>query len=189
MKPLLALPVLAAVAALGLAGCGSDDTTGSDAGAGATLETTTSAPVSAAPGGLATAESPLGTIVVDGAGRTVYLYDQDTQGATTSACADDCLVAWPPVPGGDGMAGEGVTAEVGTITGSDGQPQLTLDGWPLYYYAEDRAPGDLKGQGVGGVWWVLAPDGTRIETMAEEEPAESEPAESEDTGGGDEYGY
>lgn len=52
--------------------------------------------------------------------------------------------------------------EVGTITGVDGAPQLTLDGWPLYYFAGDAAPGDTNGQDVGGVWWVMSPEGTPV---------------------------
>ena len=57
---------------------------------------------------------------------------------------------------------EGVTGEVGTITGVDGSMQLTLDGWPLYTFAGDSAEGDTNGQGVNGVWWVLSPAGEKI---------------------------
>jgi predicted lipoprotein with Yx(FWY)xxD motif len=59
-----------------------------------------------------------------------------------------------------------VTAEVGTITGNDGKPQVTLDGHPVYLYAGDGAPGDVAGQGIQDIWWVVAPDGSEIETMA-----------------------
>jgi predicted lipoprotein with Yx(FWY)xxD motif len=55
-----------------------------------------------------------------------------------------------------------VTGEIGTITGVDGATQLTLNGWPLYYFAGDSAPGDTNGQGVNGVWWVLTPAGEKI---------------------------
>jgi predicted lipoprotein with Yx(FWY)xxD motif len=55
-----------------------------------------------------------------------------------------------------------VTGEIGTITGVDGSTQVTLNGWPLYYYAGESAAGDTNGQGVGGVWWVLTPEGEKI---------------------------
>jgi len=105
---------------------------------------------------LMTADSELGTIVVDGNGMTVYMYDADKQGSGKSACSDSCLSAWPAVPGGDDAPTlTGITGEVTTITGADGNPQLALNGWPLYYYAADAGAGDTAGQAKGGVWWVL----------------------------------
>jgi predicted lipoprotein with Yx(FWY)xxD motif len=153
-----AAPVLAAL--LVLAGCNGDGGNGGDGGGyGAPGDP------DAGLGGatsLATAETDLGTIVVDGEGRTVYQFDSDTQGSGESTCTGDCLMAWPPVPGGDPGDAEGVTGELGSITGPDGEPQLTLDGWPLYYYASDTGPGDTTGQGVNDVWWVLSPEGEPI---------------------------
>jgi predicted lipoprotein with Yx(FWY)xxD motif len=70
---------------------------------------------------------------------------------------------WPPVhAGSEDPQVEGVTAEVGTITGTDGELQVTLEGRPVYLYAGDSAPGDVTGQGVNDVWWVVAPDGAEI---------------------------
>jgi predicted lipoprotein with Yx(FWY)xxD motif len=57
---------------------------------------------------------------------------------------------------------DGVTGDVGVITGTDGKPQLTLNGLPLYYYLKDTAPGDVLGQAKSEVWWVVAPDGSKI---------------------------
>lgn len=111
---------------------------------------------------LATADTDLGTIVVDGTGMVVYQFDQDEQGSGSSTCTDQCAENWPAVPGSAAPELDGVTGEVGTITGVDGQPQLTLDGWPLYYFVGDQEPGDTTGQGVNEVWWVLAPDGEVI---------------------------
>ena len=112
---------------------------------------------------LMTAKSTLGTIVVDGTGKTLYQYDKDTQGAGKSTCTGGCATSWPAVPGGDAAPMlTGVTGTVTTITGTDGAPQLALNGWPLYYFAGDKAAGDTKGQGVGGIWWVLSPAGERI---------------------------
>ena len=161
----LATTVLA-VGALVLTGCGGDDS-GEDAGsAGATSESaaTSSAAEDAV---LATAESTLGTIVVDAEGMTVYMFDKDTQGSGESSCTGGCLEAWPPViADSDSPAVDGVTGDVATITRDDGTVQVTLDGWPLYYWQNDKAAGDVTGQGVQDVWWVLAPDGSKIQTPA-----------------------
>jgi predicted lipoprotein with Yx(FWY)xxD motif len=151
---------LAAWAALGLlavAGCGSaggEDDTG-----------TTSA---AAPGVLATSDSDLGEIVVDAEGRTVYVFDRDTAGSGASSCADTCLDSWPAVTveGEDAPEVEGVSGEVGTIERDDGTRQVTLGGLPLYTYAGDSDAGDVTGQGVQGVWWVVSPDGAKVTETA-----------------------
>lgn len=106
------------------------------------------------------ADSDLGQILVDGEGMTVYLFTNDSPGVST--CEGDCLAAWPPVPG-PATAGEGVDASLlGTTTATDGTTQVTYDGWPLYYWAQDAAPGDVTGQGVNDVWFVIAPDGTMV---------------------------
>lgn len=129
-------------------GTASDDATGDGTG---------SAPA------LGTADSSLGTIVVDGQGMTVYYYDKDTKGSGTSACEGECAAAWPAVHAASAEPdAEGVTAEVGTITGVDGELQVTVDGRPVYTYAADTGPGDVTGQGVNGVWHVVAPDGTEV---------------------------
>lgn len=112
---------------------------------------------------LMVAESSLGEIVVDGEGMTVYMFDQDTQGAGVSTCEGQCAENWPAVTvEGDLPEAEGVTGEVGTIEGVDGETQVTLNGWPLYYFAGDAAAGDVNGQGVNDVWWVLSPAGERM---------------------------
>ena len=56
-------------------------------------------------------------------------------------------------------AGEGVPGVVGVISATDGTPQVTYDGRPLYYYVADAAAGDTDGQAVGDVWWVATIDG------------------------------
>ncbi|QJW38137.1 hypothetical protein FIC82_001340 [Cellulosimicrobium protaetiae] len=147
----------------GLYGGGDDDATPS----GPTGDSTSGSTDDGSPGGagavLGTADSSLGTIVVDGEGMTVYYYDKDTKGSGTSACEGECAAAWPAVHAASAEPEvEGVTAEVGTITGVDGELQVTVDGRPVYTYAADQAPGDVSGQGVNGVWYVVAPDGTEI---------------------------
>lgn len=112
---------------------------------------------------LGTASTSLGTIVVDGKGMTAYLYDKDTKGATSSACSGQCAAAWPAIESSSATPTvQGVTGTVGTITGTDGKPQVTLDGWPLYTYAADTQAGQTNGQGVGGIWWVVSPAGAPI---------------------------
>jgi predicted lipoprotein with Yx(FWY)xxD motif len=160
-----------------LAACSDDDGDTDSTGSGDTTEaaadesTTTAAGTSgsetteaAAEGAsLATAETDLGTILVDGQGNTLYLFTSDTQGEP-STCTGGCAAAWPALAGSV-TAGDGVDAAlIGTVAGADGTEQATYDGWPLYYYAQDTGPGDTTGQGVGGVWWVVAPDGTAIES-------------------------
>ncbi len=153
----------AAAAALSLAACsaGTEDPSSSPT---TSAPTTTDAPTTPAAGtDLMAADSALGSIVVDGEGNVVYQYDADTQGADASACGGGCLSNWPPVHGGaDAASLDGVTGEVGSITGADGKPQLTLNGWPLYYFGGDGKPGDTNGQGVGGVWWVVTPAGEPV---------------------------
>ena len=110
-----------------------------------------------------TADSDLGAILTDAAGMTIYFFANDTEG--TSNCEGDCLANWPPVEAEDSpAAGEGVTAELGTIERSDGTRQLTVNGFPAYYFAADAAAGDINGQGIGGVWWVFGADGEHIES-------------------------
>lgn len=163
-----------AAAALVLTGCGSSDDSGGAAAAGTSSSAASPTPASSTAASsssadssalLTTADSGLGTIVVDGAGRTVYMFTKDTQGSGASSCSGQCLVAWPPVVA-DSAAPQvdGVSGDVGTITRDDGTVQATLDGWPLYYWQGDSAAGDTTGQGVQGVWWVLTPEGAPVST-------------------------
>lgn len=150
----------AALLAVALAGCSS-----TPAGDGGTSPepSVSQPPAETASADLMTAESSLGEIVVDGEGMTVYMFDNDTQGAGASVCEGQCAANWPAVTTESEMPDvEGVTGEVGTITGVGGVTQVTLNGWPLYYFVGDAAAGDVKGQGVNGVWWVLTPDGERM---------------------------
>ncbi|MGK5548921.1 SCO0930 family lipoprotein [Streptomyces sp. URMC 127] len=107
-------------------------------------------------------EAPgIGSVVADSAGMTLYRFDKDTAQPPASLCDGDCAKAWPPVPAGDATAASGIGAAVGEVRRSDGTKQLTLAGWPVYRYAKDTAPGDTKGQGVGGTWSAFAPDGKK----------------------------
>jgi predicted lipoprotein with Yx(FWY)xxD motif len=105
----------------------------------------------------------LGKILVDGDGRTLYMFTKDSK--DTTVCYDKCEVAWPPLLQTDKpTVGEGVDASMlGTTTRKDGTIQVTYNGLPLYYYFKDQAPGDTTGQGVGSVWYVVAPDGKPVD--------------------------
>jgi len=106
-----------------------------------------------------------GEALVDGEGRSLYLFTNDTQNSGASSCTGECLVNWPPLfTDGEPVAGEGVDqAMLGTISLPDGTTQVTYNGWPLYYYIDDTAAGDANGQGVGGVWFLVTPAGEMIE--------------------------
>jgi predicted lipoprotein with Yx(FWY)xxD motif len=125
------------------------------------------APTSPAAGGAVTvmvADSDLGQILVDGEGRTLYMFKPDTDG--TSTCYDECETNWPPLTvSGDITVGEGLDASLFTTTDrTDGSTQVKAGAWPLYYFANDAAPGDTNGQDVGDVWYVVSPTGEPIES-------------------------
>ncbi len=122
----------------------------------------------------------LGSFLVDDKGMTLYLFTKDTP--NTSNCYDKCATAWPPLTTtGKPVAGEGVDAsKFGTTTRKDGSTQVTYNGWPLYYYFKDKAPGDITGQDVGNVWFVVSPAGDKVESMqATKAPAMTQPAATE----------
>ena len=174
-RPVRALLVLAPLALLGAA-CGDDDDEATTDTTAATEEetTTTTAPPEtettddaggtqlAGEATIEVADSPLGTILVS-EGRTLYLFMPDNAGPST--CTGGCADTWPAlVVDGGASAGEGIDqALLGTAPTADGGEQATIDGWPLYFFSGDAAPGDTNGQGIGGVWFVVAPDGTAIQ--------------------------
>ncbi len=140
-------------------GPGTATTSGATPG-GATTATTTGGGTTS-PTISVVSHPELGNILVGPNGMTLYLFTQDSAGE--SVCYGDCASAWPPLlVEGEPTAGSGVTADLGTITRRNGSIQVTVDGQPLYYYTPDQQPGDVTGQGVGGVWFVVAPDGSRI---------------------------
>ncbi|BDZ45806.1 COG4315 family predicted lipoprotein [Naasia aerilata] len=166
------LAVALSVIALALTGCaGSTTDPGSsgapDTGASSAPPAATTPPAEepspSAAADLAVASTSLGDIVVDAKGMSLYVFDKDTAGSGSSSCSGQCLVNWPPLHAtSDTPTVDGVTGEVGTITGTDGQPQVTLNGLPLYYFVGDAAPGDVNGQAVQQIWWVVGPDGEAI---------------------------
>jgi predicted lipoprotein with Yx(FWY)xxD motif len=111
----------------------------------------------------ATTVGGLGEVVTDGEGRTLYLFDKDGPDPRTSACNGACAGLWPPLLAfSDEVQALGVNpALIGTVTRQDGSKQVTLNRRPLYRYAKDTAPGEAKGQGVGGTWFAATPQGAK----------------------------
>ena len=141
---------------LAVAGCGGGASASSTpasqvSGHGTTIRTAT--------------EGSLGTILLDSKGRTLYLFKKDS--GRKSACFDACASAWPPLraSGKPTVSGAAKVSMVGTTARSDGRPQVTYNGHPLYLFAGDQKRGDTAGQGVdefGAEWYVLSPAGTQV---------------------------
>jgi predicted lipoprotein with Yx(FWY)xxD motif len=153
----LATAAIVLLSAVAVAGCG---------GGGASAQ---AAPPKTANGQPATVgvanNSNLGKILVDSQGRTLYLFQKDS--GTTSSCTGACAAAWPPLrANGQPTVGSGTNASmVGTTARSDGNPQVTYNGHPLYTYSGDQNPGDTNGQGstaFGGGWFAVSPAGNQV---------------------------
>jgi predicted lipoprotein with Yx(FWY)xxD motif len=171
---------VAVAGALAVAGCGGDDDEPVAAGDGAAAETEDGGTAATeaedgteastdgvgAEATVAVAGTSLGEVLVDGAGMTLYLFTPDAQGPST--CSGGCAELWPPlVVEGDPVAGDGVDdALLGTVARDDGSAQVTYADHPVYTYAPDEAPGDVTGQGLNDVWWVVSPDGEAVREAA-----------------------
>ncbi len=101
-----------------------------------------------------------GPVLGTASGRTLYVFVDDLLTRAPSACTGDCAHDWVPMPA-DGRltVGRGVSGRVGTIVRSDGERQLTMDGRPLYLFSGDKSPGDIRGNGIGNLWWAMTPSG------------------------------
>lgn len=154
------LQFLATATLLAAASCGGGDNKAApDAGAPSAD--------AAVPGASATVKlassATLGNYLTDGSGRTLYLYSKDFPGTTGAAataavsnCSGACLTAWPVFHADTIAPGAGLNAaDFGELTSTDGSKQTTFKGWPLYYFASDAQAGDVKGDAVGNVWFVL----------------------------------
>lgn len=145
-----------------LAACGDD---GGDGAAGGNGPTEASPSTDESPAEetatLRLAKSDLGSILVDADGMTLYLFEADTDGSST--CYDDCATSWPALIDDAPSAGAGVDESLlGTTERDDGEVQVTYGGQPLYSFAPDQAPGDVEGQGVGDVWFVVDASGDAV---------------------------
>jgi predicted lipoprotein with Yx(FWY)xxD motif len=173
MKILRYVLLAAATLAVGIAvaGCGGSSSSGAAPASGGTNASSGSGGGYGYGGGgsssasavtLKSVSSPLGTILVDQDGKTLYLFEADSK--NKSNCSGGCLSLWPPVmANGKASAGSGVTAGmIGTATGSS---QVTYAGHPLYWFSGDQNAGDTNGEGLddfGGLWYAISPAGTAV---------------------------
>lgn len=173
MKPSSIVSTAVVAAVLVIAGCG-----GSDSSTKSSSSSSSSAPATSAASSITTTtvaaaassntlsvvvNSSVGKqVIVDGAGKTVYLYEPDGTGGT-SQVPSGIKALWPAVPATDApTVGAGLDAsKVGTQTQADGTKQVTYNGHLLYTFQNDSAPGDAKGQALGGVWFTLSPAGDK----------------------------
>ena len=106
----------------------------------------------------------VGKVLVAANGRTLYLFTADK--SKKSACYGQCASYWPPLIAQTPAAGAGLTASLlGTTKRRGGKLQVTYDGHPLYFFAEDKKAGDVNGQGFvhfGGAWWVVSAAGQKV---------------------------
>jgi predicted lipoprotein with Yx(FWY)xxD motif len=106
-----------------------------------------------------------GNYLVDGKGRTLYLFQKDAR--NKSRCAGDCAVDWPPLltTGKPKVSGLVRKSLLGTTTRRDGSKQVTYNGHPVYHYIGDVTAGDMNGQGIsafGARWYAVTPSGKRM---------------------------
>jgi predicted lipoprotein with Yx(FWY)xxD motif/nitrite reductase/ring-hydroxylating ferredoxin subunit len=115
-------------------------------------------------------QSPLGLILTDAKGMTLYMFKGDEAGKVS--CYGQCAQNWPPlVAKGDVVAGEGIPGAFTTIERTDGLKQVAYTDLPLYYFSQDAAPGDVKGQGVKDAWYVMNPLNGPVMPAASGKPA------------------
>lgn len=105
-----------------------------------------------------TMETSLGVVFTDQNGMTLYTFDKDKQGASMSACTGQCIENWPPFLAPEGAMAEGAWSLVDVVDKDGATKKMwAYDGWPLYLWVKDAKPGDVTGEGMGGVWHVAKP--------------------------------
>lgn len=171
--------LLATAAAFVIAACsnGTDTELVSEAGNSAPAEPEEGESTPGEDVAVVSAETELGNILVDADGMTLYGFTNDADGQ--SECYDTCAEAWPPLTvDSDWTVGPELDSGIfNTHTRDDGAEQVVAGPWPLYRFAQDVVPGDIKGQGSGGVWYVVsAEDGTLIR----DEPGDTDDGGTDD---------
>ncbi|HEV3290566.1 MAG TPA: hypothetical protein VG123_16395 [Streptosporangiaceae bacterium] len=105
---------------------------------------------------LKTETTRAGPVLASSHGLTLYYFTADKQGSGKSACAAACATAWPPLAAPvKAPRGVHLPGPLGVITRPNGVKQVTLNGYPLYFYVGDKAPGQVGGNGIGGSWHVI----------------------------------
>jgi len=168
---LFSFAALAVAAALVLAACGGSSTSsssgsGSTPSYGAAKPSTSNTSNSSGAASVSTKTSSLGTFLVDGNGRALYLWDADH--GSKSTCSGACAQAWPPVTttGTPKASGAVKASLLGTTKRADGSSEVTYAGHPLYTFAGDTQAGQTNGQGSNGFgapWWVVTPAGKALQ--------------------------
>jgi len=155
---------LAAVAVL-LAACGGSSSSSPSQPASSPPSSSSPATGAATGASVSLSSTPLGQVLVNPQGFTLYLFQADT--AAKSACSGACAAVWPPAAAtGTPVAGPGLTASLlTTLTRADGTKQLEYNGHPLYTYAGDSAAGQTTGEGntsFGAGWFALDAAGGKV---------------------------
>jgi predicted lipoprotein with Yx(FWY)xxD motif len=111
----------------------------------------------------ATTVGQLGQVVTDASGMTLYRYDGDSANPPASHCDGPCSQMWPPALATSSTATlDGIDqSAVGVILRKDGTKQITINGWAVYRFIKDAAPGDAKGQGAQQKWYAVTPQGKK----------------------------
>jgi predicted lipoprotein with Yx(FWY)xxD motif len=126
------------------------------------------APPPAATPGLKVASTPLGQIITDAKGRSLYLFTKDTAKPSKPTCYQACAQKWPAYPWSENLTIAGIDkALVGKVQRTDGTWQLTIGGWPTYTYTGDTKAGDTAGHGVGSTWYAITPQGKKVAAKAD----------------------
>jgi predicted lipoprotein with Yx(FWY)xxD motif len=174
----LLLPSLIVIAAIAMAcssGGGAATTAPSvaapaSASAAASPEASASESASTAAGGvsLALADTKLGKIIVAGNGLTLYMFTPDEDAGGKVTCYDQCAANWPALKADDAASvtvGAGLDAsKVTVVDRTDGGKQVKYGEYPLYFFANDKAAGDVNGQGLATKWYVVGADGEPIKS-------------------------
>lgn len=181
-KRKLAAALLAA--GMFLAACGSSDEAATPAADAPAASSDDSSDSAAGAVSIGTGSTDAGDVLVNDAGLSLYGFLPDEGGIAT--CGGGCAQAWPPILLPSADLPDGLDASLFSVTdAADGGSQLVANGWPLYLFAGDAAPGDITGQGSGGNWFLIAPDGSLIT----DEAAASAPVDASTDTEGDGYGY
>lgn len=105
---------------------------------------------------LRTETTNVGTVLASSQGMTLYYYSGDRPGNGRSACSGACAVDWPPLTGSvKAPSGVRLPGPISSITRAGGVRQVTVNGYPMYTYVDDKAAGQVTGNGIGGEWHVI----------------------------------
>jgi predicted lipoprotein with Yx(FWY)xxD motif len=201
--------VLIATVALTATACSKATGAGSGTQAGGAYGTQTASPMatgmSSTAGAMQATTAALkvertrdGMVLAGSKGLTLYYFTKDKPHSGRSACFGSCLKAWPALAAPvKAPAGARMPGPMGTITRGNGTVQVTINGYPIYYYVGDKAPGQITGNGVEGAWHIIkvkmksgaAASTGNMATTAPKVTTTPTAAPTKNTGGGGGYGY